>query len=163
MTGGYPTSSGPGDVCHALSTGPFDVPAGDSVAVWFALLGGQDLTELQTSADQARQLWNSIVAVDHPPTNRPVGLRLGPARPNPSFGGTRLEMSVDRTRRIAASLYDPSGRRIRVLVDRDFPPGRTFLEWDGRDEQGRSARPGIYFLELDSRGERLIQKVVRLR
>lgn len=41
------------DVSNAVSGGPFNIPAGDSVTIAFALLGGDDLADLQKSADSA--------------------------------------------------------------------------------------------------------------
>jgi len=91
MTGVYGTSTGPGDVSNLLSTGPFNVANGDSVAVWFALVGGHTLGELNANADQARALWNSIVAVG-PSDPIPSPLSLAALEPNDAALGGDLEL-----------------------------------------------------------------------
>ena len=162
MTGVYGTSTGPGDVSNILSTGPFTVAPGDSVPVWFALVGGHTLVELQANADQARALWNSIVAVA-PNEKIAVGLSLAELAPNPLRGGTRLELRVDRARTISASVFDTRGGRVRALGDHRFAAGLASLEWDGRDDRGKPVPPGVYFVELESERERWVKKAIVLR
>ena len=55
---------GPGDVSHAIATGPFDIAPGDSIEVGFAYLGGDDLPSLQAHADAAALKWQHL----HSPT-----------------------------------------------------------------------------------------------
>ncbi len=57
----------------------------------------------------------------------------------------RLGQPVDASL-VEAVVYDLMGRRVRVL---DLPPGTlydTTIEWDGRDEVGRSVASGAYLL-----------------
>ena len=51
---------GPGDVAHAIATGPFELAAGDSVEVGFAFLGGDDLDALRAHADAAALKWTHL-------------------------------------------------------------------------------------------------------
>jgi len=162
MTGVYTTSTGPGDVSNMLSTGPFTVAANDSVVVWYALVGGHTLAELQANADQAKTLWNSLVAVDPPPSVS-NGISLAELMPNPFSGGTRLDLRIDRPRTLAASVYDTRGRRVRNLGERVFSPGPASLEWDGRDERGQAVGAGVYFLRVESEGQHWIKKAIVLR
>jgi hypothetical protein len=144
-----------------ISTGPFNVGPTDSVAVWFALVGGHTLPELQANADQARSLWNSIVAVG-PPDPLPIGISLAELMPNPFSGGTRLDLRIDRPRALLATVYDTRGRRVRTIADRSFSAGPATLEWNGRDDHGRAVSAGVYFLSVESEGQRWIKKAVVL-
>jgi hypothetical protein len=163
MTGGQTTSTGPGDVANMLSTGPFTVAPGDSVAVWFALLGGHTLAELQANADQARTLWNSIVAVGGEEGGPGIALARAALAPNPFTGGTRLAWRAARAATYAASVYDTRGRRVRSLGERAFAVGPASLEWDGRDDRGQKVGAGVYFLRVDSGVEHWTKKAVVLR
>jgi serine protease len=160
LSGLMATSAGPADVCHVLATGPFDVAPGDSIPVWFALVGGHDLAELQANADQARSLWSSVVAVEPVDRSPRAGIALGMPSPNPSDDGARFELSVDRPRHVSVIVCDVRGRRLRTLVNRDFGPGVSSLSWDGRDDRGAQVDSGIYFLRLDSEGDQLARKAV---
>lgn len=55
-TDGY--GAGGGDVMDCVSSGPFNVNAGDSIIVAFALLAGDNLTDLQASACAAQDKWD---------------------------------------------------------------------------------------------------------
>jgi serine protease len=57
------TSGGTGsgnDVIDVVSTGPFTIPAGDSVRVAFALIAGDDLNDLNTSAGNAQIKYDGL-------------------------------------------------------------------------------------------------------
>jgi hypothetical protein len=49
-----------------------------------------------------------------------------------------------------------------VLQDRRGP-GEHYVVWDGRDEQGRPAAAGIYFVTLRAGDLAATRKIVRLR
>jgi hypothetical protein len=40
--------------------------------------------------------------------------------------------------------------------------GTGTLSWDGRDDRGARLAPGVFFLRLESGGQRLVRRVVRL-
>ena len=75
------------DVCNVMSSGPFTIAPGDSVKVAFALLAGDNLTQLQTSSDTAFVRYNNI------PINAGLSTKsLGSLRvfPNPATGTLNL-------------------------------------------------------------------------
>ncbi len=74
--------------------------------------------------------------------------------PNP-FRGT-LRIGAPAGARLA--IHDIAGRRVRHLVA--GASGETF--WDGADERGRDAEPGIYWVRGVSGARVTLKKVVRL-
>lgn len=52
------TETGGGDVSHCVTTGPYNIPSGQTITIAFALHAGANLTELQTSAQYADSLYN---------------------------------------------------------------------------------------------------------
>jgi hypothetical protein len=67
-----------------------------------------------------------------------------------------LSADLPASGQLTATLYDPSGARVRVLVDGETrAQGAVYLAWDGRDETGRLAPAGAYALKLEVRGERV--------
>ena len=82
----------------------------------------------------------------------PAGLRLGPARPNPARGGTRVAFELPAAGHARLVLYDVRGRRVRTLVDGARAAGEHVARWDGRDESGAPAAAGVYFLRLETAG-----------
>ena len=62
----------------------------------------------------------------------------------------RLDPANPRTREpVAVSVYDASGRLVRVLSLPQSPtPGPYSLTWDGSTDAGRRAGPGVYLFRL---------------
>jgi len=53
--------------------------------------------------------------------------------------------------RVTLALYDLRGRLVRMLVDEDDAPGTAAVAWDGADDAGRAAAPGLYVVGLVAR------------
>lgn len=80
----------------------------------------------------------------------PRRFELGPATPNPTAGPATLRLTLDAGARVRVEVLDVRGRRVATLADRAFDAGAHELRWDGRDEQGAAAAPGIYFARASS-------------
>lgn len=65
--------------------------------------------------------------------------------PSPGRGPVSFALDVLRDARLALDIYDVSGRRVRRLADRALAAGRHTFAWDGRNEAGAPAAPGVYF------------------
>ena len=50
---------------------------------------------------------------------------------------------------IRISIHDACGRLVRLLVDRAQSPGRHFVSWNGRDDNGRTMPSGIYTFRVN--------------
>ncbi len=53
--------------------------------------------------------------------------------------------------RITLAIYDVRGRRVRLLLDDPEAPGAAGAPWDGADDAGRPAPPGLYVVGLEAR------------
>ena len=53
--------------------------------------------------------------------------------------------------RVTIAIYDVRGRRVRLLLDDPEAPGAAGAVWDGADDAGRPAPPGLYVVGLDAR------------
>ncbi len=93
----------------------------------------------------------------------PVRWRLYPNYPNPFNPFTTIRYDVPVGGRVIISVHDILGRRIVVLTDREYPPGRYQTRWDGKNQSGRSAASGVYFYLLRAESESLIRKMLLLR
>jgi len=102
--------------------------------------------------------------LDSPRPDRPEWM-LAPPSPNPARGGTRIRLfrppaSAGMSCRLG--LFDPRGRLVRSL---EGPAGSGFAElfWDGRNERGDAASPGVYFVRLETPNRTLSRKVIVVR
>ena len=51
----------------------------------------------------------------------------------------------------------------RTLLDETLAAGPHEAAWDGRDESGRRAPAGLYWVRLEAGPEAAVRRVVRLR
>jgi hypothetical protein len=78
---------------------------------------------------------------------------LGYARPSPfrpADGATVIEFTISRPGPAKLRLFDPAGRVVRSLISGPIAEGSHVVGWDGLDERGTRAAPGIYFYRLDT-------------
>ena len=139
------------------SAGPFELAAGESLDVAFAVLAAASVSDLRAQADMARG-----IAVDVPLPQRPGELALAQSRPNPARGAATIAFMLPE--RMAASLrvYDVQGRLVRELVKGELAAGVHSVTWDGRSTGGPIG-PGVYFYQLHAGGRTLSRKLVLIR
>ncbi|HEV8128669.1 MAG TPA: FlgD immunoglobulin-like domain containing protein, partial [Candidatus Eisenbacteria bacterium] len=93
----------------------------------------------------------------------PRGGRIESAIPNPFNPSTLLRFSVARTGPVRLLVYSVAGARVRTLVDAPLTAGPHEVRWDGKDDGGRDAGSGTYFVRLEGGGDPVSRKVVLLR
>lgn len=83
--------------------------------------------------------------------------------PNPFQGSTRISLAAATDGPARASVYDLSGRLVRVLLDGESMGVERPIAWDGRDQAGHPVAAGTYLVRVvDRRGESS-QKVAKIR
>ena len=102
--------------------------------------------------------------VDHVtgPSDGPSAF-LYPNAPNPFVDATDIRFELTKPARVTLAIYDVLGRRVRVLADRTYGPGRYALTWYGRDDQGRAAPSGVYFCRMTAGDFEEVDKMLLLR
>jgi hypothetical protein len=90
----------------------------------------------------------------------PSTFELGPAVPNPFGTEVALSVSLPRKGRVELMVFDPLGRRLRILERGERPAGRHWVQWDGRDESGARRSDGIYLIRMIAAGRTWTRKVV---
>jgi hypothetical protein len=100
-----------------------------------------------------------------PPPAAPRATRVGPARPNPfsSVTAAPVEIAGAPSSRTLARVWDARGRLVATLADGAAPGVRFTLRWDGRDARGRPVASGVYWITVESGGERVATRVVHVR
>jgi len=92
---------------------------------------------------------SGTVAVSAPAATR---IALEPPRPVPSRGDIVLAYTLERPGFVELVLYDATGRRVRLLDHGHRGAGRHEVRWDGRDQAGRAAPAGVYFVRMAAEG-----------
>ena len=84
--------------------------------------------------------------------------------PNPFRAGTRFTLTLPARTRVELAVYDAAGRlERRLAMGTELDAGPHEFAWDGRDEFGAIAAPGVYFVKGLAGSESLALAVVRLR
>jgi glucose/arabinose dehydrogenase len=98
-----------------------------------------------------------------PPTVSPLSLTL---KNSPAHGSARLGVIVGGGP-VTMRIVDPSGRKVRTLLDRvapGVPSGTEYIVvWDGLTDDGVAARPGVYVAQLEADGRRAGLRIPFLR
>jgi hypothetical protein len=83
--------------------------------------------------------------------------------PNPFRSSTAIEYMLAKECVVKISVFDVHGRRVTTLLAESQGPGRHGAVWNGLEEGGREASPGIYFYRLDADNQRTVRKMVLAR
>jgi hypothetical protein len=84
------------------------------------------------------------------PTPGPGHIQLLQNSPNPFNPNTVIRFVLKRGEKIRLSIYDPAGRRIRVLMDEYLGAGEYRVDWNGRSSGGNHVASGVYYARLFS-------------
>jgi hypothetical protein len=88
-----------------------------------------------------------LVVPSSPPTE--VALAGLSVLPNPAPGGAaRVRFRLGAAGAVRVSVHDAAGRLVRDLATGERAAGPHEVVWDGRDQAGRAARPGLYFARV---------------
>jgi len=115
------------------------------------------------------RLWKLIhvgVEGQTPHASRLPPYELGPAFPNPMRDRTVISFSYPLSLTpypFTLSIYDPTGRLIRVLRSYESRVTSHSFLWDGRDDAGQSVGSGVYFYRLEAGSFSATQKLVVVR
>ncbi len=100
--------------------------------------------------------------IPEPAASRPP-LALALPSPSPTAGSFTIGFSLSTAGRARLSVFNLSAQRLRVLVEDEFPAGPHVRSWDGRDDRGRRAPSGLYFVQLEAEGRRVVRRMILIR
>ena len=129
--------------------------------VAYALVFGNNLTQLRANADAAIAVYNPVAPLTE---EVPVKLfHLGQNHPNPFNPTTSIRFTVDKEGPVELAVFDVSGRKIRTLVRDTRGPGEHVVTWDGTDQAGSRVPSGMYFYQLVSGRESSTRKMMLVK
>ena len=75
-------------------------------------------------------------------------------------GAARVDCHVVSPTHVKAAVYDQAGALIVDVIDADLTPGVWPLEWDGKNDSGRSVGPGVYYMAIEKDGTNEKRKIL---
>jgi hypothetical protein len=156
-----------------IAAGPFHFAPGDTQVVDAAIVVGQGTDALQSvvalrgNAREAQDQYASGFATLPAPSPPPPPMPPTPfaifATPNPSMGSVDLALGVPAPGgRVTIDVLDLAGRWVRTVADGWHAGGPMRVTWDGLDDHGRTARPGVYFARARVAGTTQGCRLVRM-
>jgi glucose/arabinose dehydrogenase len=94
------------------------------------------------------RLFATPTAVDTPAIAG--ALKIGP---NPFGISTNIAVSLMAPASVDLTVYDVAGRRVATLMNAHSAAGSHEVNWNGRDESGRTLASGVYFVRLNLNGQ----------
>jgi len=79
----------------------------------------------------------------------PTVTELNGNYPNPFNPSTNIKFSLKADSKVALSIYNIRGQKVKSLVNDNMQAGYHSIIWDGRDESGKSVTSGVYFSSFD--------------
>jgi hypothetical protein len=160
-----PTSNRPYDWSIVVSAGPFDLNPGQNESAVFAIVGGNDLTELQTHCQRADSIYDATVGIEESEKEKATGTKYALYQniPNPFTQRTAISYQLRASSHTTLKIYDLSGRIVRTLINEEMEAGRYAIQWDGMDDRKKKVSSGIYFYRLEAQDFRATEKLVLLR
>jgi NHL repeat-containing protein len=144
---------------HAVALRPEDLPTAH---------GGQLLLRVVAASsyhDGPAAAASTAFRADGAAVAPPARAMLLANTPNPAPASTRIAFVLPGGSAAAAArlrVFDCLGRVIRSF-ERRFSPGFNEVEWNGADDRGHAAAPGVYFYRLDVGDEALTRSLVLVR
>jgi subtilisin family serine protease len=142
----------PHDWSQLLGYGPYNLAAGQSVTVAFAILGGTNLADLQANANAARGAYLTTGVDEAPADPVPLQFALAQSAPNPfaikTAPAAEIRYSLAKPGPVTLRIFNLLGQEVAVLVSGVQNPGSYTAQWNGRDRRGLAVPSGVYFYQL---------------
>jgi hypothetical protein len=84
------------------------------------------------------------------------------AFPNPFSDRVVLEVVLPTSGFVTLDVFSIDGRRVRRLLSRSAPAGKTRIEWDAGSAWGHPVSAGMYVVRLSVAGYQVFRKVARV-
>jgi len=128
--------------------------------------------EADTDEDGVMERQGGVLVVSTYDEDETVGIPDGAAggtsvrlsfAPNPFLGGSTIAFSLGHAEDVDLGVYDLVGRRVRQLHRGRLGAGPHSMEWNGKDDGGRRAPAGVYFVRFQTAAQRMEAKLVKLQ
>ncbi len=147
------TATAGNDVLNVMSSGPFTLNAGDTAKVAFALLAGDNLLDIQKSADSAQFHYDgthTFFGINQQNTASGIKVYPNPASNNLSFvfQNTRLENT-------SISIVNMLGQTVQTIPVNNTAGGSTKINADISNLQN-----GTYFYRINTGDKLTVGKII---
>ncbi|MFW6020440.1 MAG: S8 family peptidase, partial [Bacteroidales bacterium] len=138
---GFSLSHG-NNVSHLLSSGPYDLAAGDSLVVAYAILAGNNLADIEKAAERAAYQYHNVSDVEENQKNNHISVYPNPAK-------TFFTVKTNHYDVWNYEIYNMQGG----VVSEGFFKGDTFTH-------NVEIEPGIYLIKVNNEKKSYLTKIM---
>ncbi len=141
------------DIMMVMSSGPYSINTNDSITVAFALIAGDDLADLQASADSADVQYNGPTSVGI--KNNVSNELYANIFPNPNNGSATLMFTADKASTVNLTILNSLGQVVKQVNNFNATIGVNTQKVDLSDLPN-----GTYFYKLRINDKESVRKLV---
>jgi hypothetical protein len=141
------------DVMFVSGNGPYQIPANASIKVSFAMLAGDNLTDLLASAKAAQKKYDDLNKAFAALANE--GFILEQNYPNPAFNQSTIKFGIERDGNVSIFLYNTLGKKVKNLFSGRLSEGFHTINVDTFDLDS-----GIYVYKMLFEGKEKSLKMI---
>jgi len=83
--------------------------------------------------------------------------------PNPFNPSTTIRYELPQAGPVRLEVYNMIGQKVRTLVNSLQNAGAWTMQWNGRDDLGRTVSSGVYFYRLEASSVVLTKKMLLMK
>ncbi len=110
-----------------------------------------------------RAIVSTVTGIVDINTQVPSKFSLSQNYPNPFNPSTNIEYDLPLSEKVRLKVYDLLGNEVASLVDGMQVPGKYNVEWNGRNNKGKSLASGIYLYFFEAGNYRSTKKMILLK
>jgi len=121
--------------------------AKDSVGTAYPFLNCFEVLPAFVSAEESKLLASKYVSV----------------YPNPFNAMATISYGMSEKGKVNIRVFDISGRLVRSLYSGKQPVGSHFIAWNGKNQQGKAAAIGVYYVRIEMPGKTYDKKLLLIK
>lgn len=83
--------------------------------------------------------------------------------PNPFNEKTNIRLNLNESAPATLKIYNIRGQYVKTLCNEEMPKGYSYLDWDGKDENGNVCASGVYIFRIKVNKKSETIKVLKLK
>jgi len=143
------------NVSDMISTGPYDLQPYDSIIIAFALIAGDHLADIQTSADAAYLKYHNIQSINN---YNLAYFQLNQNFPNPFNSETTINFNLTGKSYVDLSVFNVLGEKVVTIVNKNMDIGSYFYTFNAD-----KLIEGVYYYRLQTENKSSSKKMVVLK
>ena len=143
------------NVSDMISTGPFVILPNDSIVIAFALIAGDHLSDIQSSADAAYFKYHNIQSINN---FNSTYCQLNQNFPNPFNSETTINFNLTENSFVDLSVFNVLGEKIVTIVNKNMDIGSYSYTFNAD-----KFKEGIYYYRLKTKNSSSSKKMIILK